>query len=88
MSGGYPRVGNLSDQNWGISVIAVTCSTGYFTAAPSSTSPAIATASEPTKPAPNNTQPLQSHHPGVGNFADQLWGTVLIAVSWREGGFR
>ena len=23
MSGGCPRVGNLSDQNWGISVIAV-----------------------------------------------------------------
>ena len=42
-----------------------------FTAAPSSTSPATATDSEPTKPAPNNTQPLQSPHPGVGNFADR-----------------
>ena len=57
------------------------CSTDSCTAATSSTSPATATASEPTKPAPNNTQPLQSHHPEVGNFADQLWGISLIGVT-------
>ena len=46
------------------------CSTGSCTAATSSTSPATATASEPTKPATNNT-PLQSQHHKVGNFADR-----------------
>ena len=48
------------------------CSTGSCTAAPSSTSPATATDSDPTKPATNNTQPLHSQ-PAPG------WGISLIA---------
>ena len=52
------------------------CSTGSCTAAPSSTSPATATACEPTKPAPDNTQPLQLCSPG--------WGISLI----NSGEFR